>query len=479
MTNFRLGEFHPFEGGGKKYLYLVPSGAVFELHALAADVISQLQESERSLEQLLASLQATGLSASDADELLRELYQAHVITSGDGRAPETIEEAPIAFPLSSLVLNITNQCNLSCKYCYEFGEDKLANSEGKAQYMPVETAQQAIDHLLANSEGRQRVHVTFFGGETLLNFRVMRSAIQYAVVKAREAGKSVDFSLTTNGTLLGAEVIEFLSAYRVGVTISLDGDREMNDQFRVFHDGRGSYDIIAPKVKELLARHKTRPIGARVTLTAQVSDVLKIYRHLTNDIGFREVGFAPVTTSPVRLYAIGGGGLDLMLAQFTRLANEYRECAVRGEHHGFSNVTDTLMEVHQGVSKAYPCGAGLGLMGVAPSGDIAPCHRFVDSDQHKLGHVSTGIDHAKQAAFLNKGHIGSKYECHTCFARPLCSGGCHHEAFVRYGDTGHANLHYCDWIRGWTDLCLGIYGDIASRNPEYLRHFEEERSVVQ
>jgi len=479
MTNFRLGEFHPFEGGGKKYLYLVPSGAVFEMDGLAAGVIDQLRESERPAQELLAGLQANGLSVSDADEVLKELYQAHVITSGDGVMPEAIEEAPLPFPLSSLVLNITNQCNLSCKYCYEFGEDKLANPEGKAQYMPVETAQQAIDHLLANSAGRRSVHVTFFGGETLLNFRVMRSAVQYAVVKAREAGKSVDFSLTTNGTLLSEEVIEFLSEYRVGVTISLDGDREMNDQFRVFHDGRGSYDVIAPKVRELLARHKTRPIGARVTLTAQVSDVLKIYRHLTNDLGFREVGFAPVTTSPVRLYAIGGGGLDLMLAQFTKLANEYRECAVRGEHHGFSNVTDTLMEVHQGVSKAYPCGAGLGLMGVAPSGDIAPCHRFVDSDQHKLGHVSTGIDHAKQAAFLNKGHIGSKYECHTCFARPLCSGGCHHEAFVRYGDTGHANLHYCDWIRGWTDLCLGIYGDIAARNPEYLRHFEEERSVLQ
>ena len=40
-----------------------------------------------------------------------------------------------------------------------------------------------------------------------------------------------------------------------------------------------------------------------------------------------------------------------------------------------------------------------------------------------------------------------KYDCHTCWARPICAGGCHHEAFVRYGDTGHPNLHYCDWIR--------------------------------
>jgi uncharacterized protein len=479
MTAFRLGEFHPFEGGGKSYVYL-PSGAVFELDHLTSDIIGRLQSAERTPQELVADLATAGHPASDAEEALKELYQARVIVNGNATPQDPFEKAPVPFPLNTLVLNVTNQCNLSCKYCYEFGEDKLANSEGKTKYMPVETAEESIDYLLANSPGRPSVHVTFFGGETLLNFDVMRSAVKYAVVKAKEAGKAIDFSLTTNGTLLNEEVIEFLSEYRIGVTISLDGDREMNDQFRVFHDGRGSYDVIAPKVKALLARHTTRPIGARVTLTAQVVDVLKIYRHLTQELGFREVGFAPVTTSPVRLYAIGGGGLDLVLAQFTRLALEYRDCALRNEHHGFSNVTDTLMEIHQGISKAYPCGAGLGLMGVAPSGDIAPCHRFVDSDAHKLGHISTGVDQAKQAAFLDRGHIGRKYDCHTCWARPLCSGGCHHEAFVRYGDTGHANLHYCDWIRGWTDVCLGVYGEIAARNPQFLRHFdEEERSVLQ
>jgi uncharacterized protein len=479
VTTFRLGEFHAFKGGETKYLYLVPSGAIFELEGLASAVLEGLQAGERTPESILGDLQAAGYSASDATEAIQDLYHARVIVSGDGPPLDPVS-VPDEFPLSTLVLNVTNQCNLSCKYCYEFGEDKFANPEGKAKFMPVETAQEAIDYLLANSPGRPSVHVTFFGGETLLNFKVMRSAVQYALVKAKEAGKVIDFSLTTNGTLLSEEVIEFLSEYRIGVTISLDGDREMNDQFRVFKDGRGSYDIIAPKVKALLARHTTRPIGARVTLTAQVAEVLKIYRHLTNDLGFREVGFAPVTTAPVRLYTIGGGGLDFMLAQFTQLAKEYRDCALRGEHHGFSNVTDTLMELHHGVSKAFPCGAGLGLIGVAPSGDIAPCHRFVDSDEHSLGHVSTGIDREKQAKFLTKGHIGSKYDCHSCWARPLCSGGCHHEAFVRYGDTGHANLHYCDWIRGWTDLCLNIYGEIASSNPEFLRHFDDEgRTLVQ
>jgi uncharacterized protein len=245
----------------------------------------------------------------------------------------------------------------------------------------------------------------------------------------------------------------------------------------VFANGRGSYDIIAPKVRELLAAHRTRPIAARVTLTAGVTDVGRIYRHLKHDLGFHEVGFAPVTTSPDRLYAIGERGMGDVFEQFRVLAGEYLEYALRGELHGFSNVSDTLAELYQGVNKSHPCGAGLGLMGVGPSGDIAPCHRFVDSDTHALGNIATGIDRAKQQAFLDRGHIDGKYDCHSCFARPLCAGGCHHEAYVRYGDTGHANLHYCDWIRDWTDLCLRIYGTIHAQNPEFLENFAERKGL--
>jgi uncharacterized protein len=149
-----------------------------------------------------------------------------------------------------------------------------------------------------------------FGGETLLNFKVVKSTIEYARTKAAEMGKYIDFSMTTNATMLTSEIISFLAENNVGVTVSIDGPKEANDRFRVFHNGKGSYDVIAPKIKELVKVHRSRPIGARVTLTAQVVDVKKIFRHLTDEMGFDEVGFAPVTTSPVRLYAIGNNGLD-------------------------------------------------------------------------------------------------------------------------------------------------------------------------
>ncbi len=475
MTTYSLGEFHRFGGGNAEFLYLVPSGGVFALDGLSSKILNKLESAPLDREAMIAALSSQGHAPAEIATCLEELYRVRAIRNGK-KLIDPPQPLPDHFPLQTMVLNVTNQCNLSCQYCYEFGEDKVATPEGKPKFMDWETAKASVDYLFKESTGRRKIHITFFGGETLMNFPLLKRVVDYSRGMAGEKEVDIDFSLTTNATLLTPAIIEYLSENHVGVTVSIDGPQEMNDKFRIFANGRGSYDIIAPKIKELLASHRTRPIAARVTMTSQAMDVLKTYRHLKNDLGFHEVGFAPVTTSPNRLYSINEQGLDSVLGQFGVLAQEYLEHALRGEQHGFSNVSDTLAELHQGVNKSHPCGAGLGLVGVGPSGDIAPCHRFVDSDTHKLGHVSTGVDKQKQADFLNRGNIQSKYECQTCWARPLCAGGCHHEAYVRYGDTGHPNLHYCDWIRGWTDTCLQIYGTIAEQNPSFLDHFAERKA---
>jgi uncharacterized protein len=445
--------YHRFQAAGREFLYLVPSAAVFELDD---DAIAALERPEQASAESIAELHGVGAI---------------------GRQPATPKQMPPAdFPLTTLVLNVTNQCNLSCTYCYEYGEDKIVDTENgrKAKFMTEETARESVDFMLRESGSNRVAHLTFFGGETLLNLPVVKSTIEYARRRAAETGKEVDFSLTTNATLLRPDVIEFLAENRVGVTISIDGPKEVQDQFRVFHNGSGSYDVVAPRIKELLRRHRSRPIGARVTLTTANRDIRGIFRHLRDEIGFWEVGFAPVTTAANRQYAIGEDGYDRMLEQFRGLAAEFLEDALANRHHGFSNVKDTLEEIHKGVNKAYPCGAGLGLMGVSTDGDVALCHRFAGSDDHKLGTVSGGLDKLVQIGFLEKHHIDHKTDCAQCWARPLCSGGCYHEAHTRYGDTAHANLHYCEWIRGWTETCLQIYAELAVRNPKYLEQFDNE-----
>jgi uncharacterized protein len=469
-------EFHLFQAAGRDFLYLVPSAAIFALDVPGAAVLRVLGEGRRSDDEVVAAL-ADRFDAATATAAIRELVDVRAIGYEQKPDPKPPRLLPMAsFPLNTMVLNVTNQCNLACTYCYEYGEDKIVDTEHgqQSKFMSEATARESVEFLLKESGPSRIAHLTFFGGETLLNFPVLQATISYARRRAAEVGKQIDFSLTTNATLLKPEIIEFLAENNVGVTISMDGPRELQNKFRVFHNGTGSYDVIAPKIKELLRRHRSRPIGARVTLTSDVLDITRIYRHLTEELGFWEVGFAPVTTSPQQQYAIGEQGFDRMLGQFRALAREFLDHVVENRHHGFSNIKDTLEEIHKGVSKAYPCGAGLGLLGVSTDGDVALCHRFAGSDDHKFGTVRDGIDRDAQRAFLEKHHIDDKTDCSQCWARPLCSGGCYHEAHVRYGTTERPNLHYCEWIRGWTDTCLQIYGELSERNPDFLARFDRE-----
>jgi uncharacterized protein len=495
MTMLALREFHRFESAGQPFVYLVPSAAVFVLDEVSDAVLRSLDTGSRSREEVVSELARRFDSALVTDSIA-ELERVRAIeqradradlkvgpyannSASPATAPTTVGSKPRVIPLiplATMVLNVTNKCNLACTYCYEYGEDKIVDTENgrKPKFMTEETARQSVEFMLRESGASRFAHLTFFGGETLLNFPVIRSTVAYARRRAAELGKLVDFSLTTNATLLRPEIIDFLIENEIGVTISIDGPREMQNRFRVFHDGSGSYDAVMPKVRELLQKHRGRPIGARVTLTRQTLDVRKIYQHLTEEIGFQEVGFAPVTTAAGRDYAIEDAGFDGMLDQFRDLAQDFLHAALESRHHGFSNVKETIEEIHKGVSKAYPCGAGLGLMGVATDGDVNLCHRFAGSDAHKLGTVRDGVDRGAQRRFLEQHHLDDKPVCQTCWARPLCSGGCYHEAHTRYGTTTSANLHYCDWIRGWTDTCLQIYGEIAVRNPRYFGIFDNE-----
>jgi small subunit ribosomal protein S9 len=84
-----------------------------------------------------------------------------------------------------------------------------------------------------------------------------------------------------------------------------------------------------------------------VTLTENTLDVRRIFDHLTNEMGFWEVGFAPVTTSPGRAYAISSDGFESVLAQsceedLRALARQPLLAA------GYDGAVDVLVRVHGG-----------------------------------------------------------------------------------------------------------------------------------
>jgi len=146
-------------------------------------VLSLLSEGAATHEELIGKLTQRDFAYHDATELVQELFRARVIVATDS-IQEPLEAPPSDFPLQSLVMNLTNQCNLSCQYCYEFGDDKVATPEGKPKFMDMATAKASVDFLLEQSSGRKAVHITFFGGETLMNFPLLEQVVKYASRRA-------------------------------------------------------------------------------------------------------------------------------------------------------------------------------------------------------------------------------------------------------------------------------------------------------
>ncbi len=208
---YRAGEVHRFEAAGQEFVYLAPAGGIFGISAAAAAVLETMGAAERRMDELRAEMRAAGFSSGDVEEALEELIQARVLER-PRTLPPPRQKMPERFPLQSLVMNLTNQCNLSCKYCYEYGEDKVATPDGKPKFMEWETAKASVDYFLQDSAGRDHLHITFFGGETLMNFPLLKKVVDYAEGAAAEQGRAVDFSLTTNATLLTPALFEFLAA---------------------------------------------------------------------------------------------------------------------------------------------------------------------------------------------------------------------------------------------------------------------------
>jgi uncharacterized protein len=377
-------------------------------------------------------------------------------------------------PLTTVVLNVNTGCNLSCSYCYKEDLDTPANG----RKMQLQTAVDSIEMLLRESPDKPRYNIVFFGGEPLTNLPLIRQVIDYAEQRISALGRQVDFSLTTNATLLTDEVIRYLDAHRVGIAVSIDGPAAYHDRNRITVGGKGTYQTVAKKAGRLLRLYRSRPVGARVTLTKGVTDIHAIWDHLFSELGFAEVGFAPVTSGDMAEYNLPPADLKAVFDNMKALGELYLEAALEGRNIGFSNLHQLMTDMHEGHRKTLPCGAGVGMVAIDYVGDVNLCHRFTGSELPRFGDVTNGIDKPALNQFLNARLKTAEQGCNTCHIRNLCAGGCYHESYARYGDASHPTFHYCDLMRDWVDFGVKIYTQIAAGNPAFFtKHITTRRAA--
>jgi len=469
---FRPENAHAVAHGEETILVAAKSMSLFVMDPLSEAILRYAQAQPRcTLEQLTQAL-AGKFAPEEVAETVQEFVNLRIFATAQSTSTATLPVIDVEhFPLSSLVVNVANKCNLHCTYCYEPEAAKYGPSPVQ---MDWDTARTSVDFLFQKAGKSREVNVIFFGGEALLNLKLMRQVVAYAEEKGREAGKKVDFSLTTNGTLLTDEVIDFFQEHRFGVTISIDGPKDLHDKRRPFLTSRGerkgSYDLILPRVKRLLQRYTARPVVARVTVTKGAVEIGRTYEHLSG-LGFFEVGFAPVTAKNGEEYGLEPADLRQVLAGFKELGALYVERALHNQYTGFSNLSTMLTDLHEGTNKLFPCGAGLGLLDVDGNGDVYLCHRFPGTEEHKYGNVKEGLQYDRLNEFINSAHVGNKPVCQTCWIRGICGGGCYHEAYTQFGEASLPNLHYCDFLREWTEYGIGVYMTLQQKNPGFVENY--------
>lgn len=443
-------------------LFGVDDASLFFIDAATREVLNRLGGGAPDLK---------AFSAAES-EILDGLRQARVLLpAGACRRPAPSPPDPEGIPLGTMVLEVAQDCNLRCRYCYAEG----GAYGGQPRLLSPERARQAVRRLLQDSGERPSVTLVLFGGEPLLNLPAVQAAVEEARAGGAALGKAVQISMTTNGTLLEADTVAFLRRHRVGVSVSLDGPADLHDANRPDAAGQGSYARILPRLQPLLSDSPV-PVAARVTLAPdQWGRIEEVFDHLQG-LGFHEVGISPASPITTELLPDPEQEGEL-LEGLAAMARRFSAQAKAGRILPFSNLLDLLGRLHLGQTKSISCGAGFGYLAVDAEGDYFLCHRLAGEAEFRVGDLAGGADAARIRASLQTLTTGKDELCAGCWARTLCSGGCHYENHLRENKLGLPPGSSCHFIRSWLQLGIELYAELRRSGADGLLQRLERRAA--
>lgn len=419
---------HQYKLNGYNIVLDVHSGAIHVVDDVTYDILEKLTPplAEKCPKELY-DLPYSREEIQQAYGELLELYQAQQLFTADDY--DQFSKLMTLSPIKAMCLHIAHDCNLRCKYCFA----GTGAYQGGRSMMSAETGKKAIDFLIKHSQGRRNLEVDFFGGEPLMNFEAVKEVVEYARSKEKEHNKVFRFTITTNGILLTDDKIDYINREMSNVVLSCDGRPDINDRMRPCVSGAGSYDIIMPKFKKMVAQRGDKEYYIRATFTKYNKDFAEDVLHFYEE-GFEQISVEPVVTDSKYPYALTEEDLPEVFAEYDRLAQKLIEMRKKGE---FFNFFHFMIDLDQGpcaIKRLRGCGCGNEYVAITPDGDIFPCHQFVGHDEWKMGTLDTmEVDQELKECFA-KSTVYGKEECRDCWAKFYCSGGCNAANMQYRGD---------------------------------------------
>ena len=341
-------------------------------------------------------------------------------------------------------------CNMNCDYCFFLHKERLY--PGSSFRMTDEVLELYISQYI-EAQQVPEVTITWQGGEpTMMGLDFFRRSVDCAR-KFAPSGMRVEHTIQTNGTLLDKEWCELLRENGFLVGLSLDGPRELHDQYRHDKRGGGTFDRVM-RAAHLMQENQVEFNILCTVNAANAGHPLETYRFFRDELGVKWIQFIPIVE---RVNSDGGTLLQEGSTVTDRSVDPEQWGAFLVEIFDDWLVRD-VGEVHVNMFEAVfaswvgapalacifdeTCGNSLV---IEHNGDLYSCDHFVEPG-YLLGNIletslSTLISSDKQRRFGADKRNTLPALCRECKWLFACGGECPKNRFVTAPD-GEPGLNF-------------------------------------
>ena len=363
--------------------------------------------------------------------------------------------------IPSVTLALTEQCNFRCKYCAYMS--KYLKMPFNLDEMSESVLIKAVDTLL-NSDYMWKVppSISFYGGEPLLKFDLIKSCIKYCENKFVY---KPNFYITTNGLLLDNEnIIDFLIENNFYLTISLDGPQSIHDKYRLQINGHPSFEKV---FKNIVKLYKINPaffkehvqFNAVVTPTTGTAEQFEFLENLC------QLGTTLIDCTLTNYFS------KLIEKERTTPKKETIEAkkSFLVEKSTLKNMQKyhTLLNnsvFQQDILPGGFCIPGTRKNFVTTDGKIIVCEKVNENEtSYQIGNIFGGFDFNKIENLINKA-VEKTQRCKNCWAAKFCA--------ICFKDIFSLTDEFCEKSRNIVEKDLIYYLENIKNNKKLINYLE-------